>query len=73
MYQIFVVDEYAPGYNPANTENPYKFFAGVGYNGETITGSYDGGYDDIFKINDQPCYLGGGYGNVIEGVEGTKF
>jgi hypothetical protein len=34
MYQIFVVDKEAPNYDATKTENPYKFFAGVGYNGD---------------------------------------
>jgi hypothetical protein len=64
MYQIFVVDEDAPYYNAANTENPYKFFAGVGYDGISITGVFDDGLE-IFGDNDESkhaCYLGGGYG-----------
>jgi hypothetical protein len=29
MYQIFILDEDAPNYDPSKSENPYKFFAGV--------------------------------------------
>ena len=31
MYQIFVVDQAAPNYDPSKSENPYKFYAGVKY------------------------------------------
>lgn len=69
MYQIFVVDTEAPNYNAANTENPYKFFAGVGYDGTQITGVFDDGLE-IFREDAESedleskhaCYLGGGYG-----------
>jgi hypothetical protein len=29
MYQIFVVDQSAPNYNAANSDNPYKLYAGT--------------------------------------------
>lgn len=66
MYQIFVVDKNAPNYNAANTENPYKFFAGVGYDGTQITGIYDDELQIFGDNKDQThaCYLGGGYGIV---------
>lgn len=51
MYQIFVVDTEAPNYDPSKTENPYKFFAGVGYDGKEITGVFDDGLE-IFKEGD---------------------
>lgn len=64
MYQIFVVDTEAPNYDASKTENPYKFFAGVGYDGIKITGVFDDGLE-IFREDEESehaCYLGGGYG-----------
>jgi hypothetical protein len=74
MYQIFVVDKDSPHYNAANTDNPYKFFAGVGYDGEKITGVWDDGIK-IHRENNKSehaCYLGGGYGITTSNNEDYK-
>ena len=58
MYQIFIVDQQSAEYNPANSINPYKFYAGTTYNSEDNT------------IN--PCYLGGYSGNLTDNNNQTN-
>jgi hypothetical protein len=60
MYQIFILDEDAPNYDPTKSENPYKFFAGVKLDSSTLP------LDDVY-------YLGGQkISSVKDGVT-TKF
>ena len=46
MYQIFIVDQEAPNYNPANSVNPYKFYAGTSFKDNVVEDRYYlGGYN----------------------------
>jgi hypothetical protein len=55
MYQIFVVDQTAPNYDPSKSDNPYKFYTGTELN--------------VSNVIEQRAYLGGQVVKIEDGNE----